>query len=146
MPFVFVVTATGTAYVSIASEYGPEEEEEEEACIYFFASRAGKKGKRTEGIQIVSVCIKTHTHTEREREREDVCAESREKERENSNFLKNPSHAAMMAKERRERKKNTVRARSHSPWQSRSLPPELESVPLALLRAFFLLLFLLRRC
>ena len=77
--------------------------------MYFFASRAGKKKREDRGNTNRQ---RLHKDTQREREREDVCAESREKERENSNFLKNPSHAAMMAKERRERKKNTVRARS----------------------------------
>lgn len=76
---MFVVTATGTAYVSIASEYGPEEEDEEEACVYFFRIARGKgKKERTEGIQIVSVCIKTDGERERKKT-------SRKERRENSN-------------------------------------------------------------
>ena len=83
---MFVVTATGTAYVSIASEYGPEEEEEEEeACVYFCASRAGKKEREDRGNT-----NRQRLHTNRQRE--DV-AERKKRETIPQLFLrKNPSH------------------------------------------------------
>ena len=127
------VTATGTAYVSIASEYGPEEEEEEEeACVYFCASRAGKKEREDRGNT-----NRQRLHTNRQRE--DV-AERKKRETIPQLFLrKNPSHKNT-AMQKREKNIYIVRARAHSPWQSRSLPPELENVPLAPLRVFFSLL------
>lgn len=70
------VTATGTAYVSIASEYGPEEEEEE-ACVYFCASRAGKKEREDRGNTNRQ---RLHKDRQRERKREDG-AERKKRER-----------------------------------------------------------------
>jgi len=131
------VTATGTAYVSIASEYGPEEEEEEEACVYFCASRAGKKEREDRG-NTNRQRLHTDRQTERKRERR---RRGKKEERDNSNFflekIRVTKHRVM---QKREREKKKGCARAHSPWQSRSLPPELENVPLALLRAFFSLL------